>query len=170
MDEDDKTDGVTIRDSIGRDQTPVVIDESGVYSLVFSSKLESAISNLKLQKVLYFIQAEFLVVQNTPCFVEQIEAWDFGPVVPVVYYRYRIYGGAAIPLPHDDGFCPFNKRDKKLADGVIDECAKYSAAELTDIVHRQTTWREAYRRRGIIINESLKEFFKGETDERSKDF
>lgn len=42
VDEDDKTDGVTIRDSIGRDQTPVVINESGVYSLVFSSKLESA--------------------------------------------------------------------------------------------------------------------------------
>ena len=42
VDEDDKTDGVTIRDSIGRDQTPVVINESGVYSLVFSSKLEGA--------------------------------------------------------------------------------------------------------------------------------
>ncbi len=42
VDEDDKTDGVTIRDSIGRDQTPVVIDESGVYSLVFSSKLDGA--------------------------------------------------------------------------------------------------------------------------------
>ena len=42
VDEDDKTDGVTIRDSIGRDQTPVVINESGVYSLVFGSKLEGA--------------------------------------------------------------------------------------------------------------------------------
>ena len=42
VDEDDKTDGVTIRDSIGRDQTPVVINESGVYSLIFGSKLESA--------------------------------------------------------------------------------------------------------------------------------
>ena len=135
--------------------------------VIARSNRAGAISNLKLQKVLYFIQAEFLVVQNMPCFAEQIEAWDFGPVVPEVYYRYRIYCGAAIPLLQDDGFCPFNKRDKKLADGVIDECAKYSAAGLTDIVHRQTPWREAYCRRDIITNESLKEFFKGNENERT---
>ena len=40
--EDDKTDGVTIRDSIGREQNPVLINESGLYSLILSSKLESA--------------------------------------------------------------------------------------------------------------------------------
>ena len=42
VDEEDKKDGVTIRDSIGREQKPVLIDESGIYSLIFSSKLESA--------------------------------------------------------------------------------------------------------------------------------
>lgn len=42
VDEDDKTDGVTIRDSIGREQTPVLINESGLYSLILSSKLPNA--------------------------------------------------------------------------------------------------------------------------------
>ena len=42
VDEEDKTDGVTIRDSIGRDQNPVIINESGLYSLVLSSKLPGA--------------------------------------------------------------------------------------------------------------------------------
>lgn len=42
VDEDDKTDGVTIRDSIGREQNPVLINESGLYSLILSSKLPSA--------------------------------------------------------------------------------------------------------------------------------
>lgn len=42
VDSDDKTDGVTIRDAIGREQTPVIINESGVYALVFSSKLPRA--------------------------------------------------------------------------------------------------------------------------------
>ena len=40
--EDDRTDGVTIRDSIGREQNPVCINESGLYALIFGSKLESA--------------------------------------------------------------------------------------------------------------------------------
>ncbi|WP_346884368.1 phage antirepressor [Clostridium sp. UBA4395] len=35
-------DGVTIRDSIGREQSPVVINESGLYSLILSSKLPNA--------------------------------------------------------------------------------------------------------------------------------
>lgn len=42
VDPEDKMDGVTIRDSIGRDQNPVFINESGVYALVFSSKLPKA--------------------------------------------------------------------------------------------------------------------------------
>lgn len=42
VDDEDKTDGVTIRDPIGRDQTPVLINESGLYSLILSSKLPSA--------------------------------------------------------------------------------------------------------------------------------
>lgn len=42
VDDEDKMDGVTIRDSIGRNQKPVLINESGLYCLVLSSKLPSA--------------------------------------------------------------------------------------------------------------------------------
>ncbi len=42
VEEEDKTDGVTIRDSIGREQTPTLINESGLYSLILSSKLPAA--------------------------------------------------------------------------------------------------------------------------------
>ena len=42
VDNEDKKDGVTIRDSIGRNQQAVGINESGLYSLILSSKLPSA--------------------------------------------------------------------------------------------------------------------------------
>lgn len=42
VDDEDKKDGVTIRDSMGRSQLAVVINESGMYSLILSSKLPSA--------------------------------------------------------------------------------------------------------------------------------
>lgn len=42
VDDEDKMDGVTIRDSIGREQTPVFINESGLYSLILSSKMPNA--------------------------------------------------------------------------------------------------------------------------------
>lgn len=42
VDEEDKMDGVTIRDSIGREQKPILINESGLYGLILSSKMPNA--------------------------------------------------------------------------------------------------------------------------------
>lgn len=42
VDDVDKKDGVAIHDSMGREQTPTFINESGLYSLIFSSQMEKA--------------------------------------------------------------------------------------------------------------------------------
>ncbi len=42
VDDEDKSDGVAFHDSIGREQFPVLINESGLYALVLSSKLPTA--------------------------------------------------------------------------------------------------------------------------------
>ena len=60
------------------------------YIIKYCNKSNLPISNLKLQKLLYFIQAAFLVEKGHACFPDEIEAWDFGPVVPAVYYKYKI--------------------------------------------------------------------------------
>lgn len=132
------------------------------YIILRCNKSGKTISNLKLQKILYFLQAEFLVSQNNPCFCETIEAWDFGPVIPDVYHTYKIYGSANIPMITDNEYCPFQKEDKILADAIIDQCAQYSASALVEITHRQSPWKEAYHNRGssIISNEKIKAFFK----------
>ena len=54
------------------------------------------ISNLQLQKILYYIQESFLRENNRKAFSEPIEAWQYGPVVPKVYDKYCIYGGKTI--------------------------------------------------------------------------
>ena len=59
---------------------------------------EYDISNLRLQKLLYFIQAYYLGLKNKmPLFKEDFEAWDFGPVIPCVYQEYKAFGGSNIP-------------------------------------------------------------------------
>ena len=50
------------------------------------------ISNLQLQKILYYIQECFLKEKDRKAFSEPIEAWQFGPVIPKVYDEYCIYG------------------------------------------------------------------------------
>ena len=53
------------------------------------------ISNLQLQKILYFIQRDYLK-KDSQAYSEEIQAWQFGPVVPDVYYRYCGFG--AMPI------------------------------------------------------------------------
>ncbi len=131
------------------------------YIIMRCNKTQMTISNLKLQKILYFIQAEFLVTVGYPCFSERIEAWDFGPVVPDVYHKYKVYGSASIPYVDRTILYSFTDKDKNLIDDVIDECAKYSASKLVEITHNQDPWKNAYhsRYRTTISNDSIKSFF-----------
>lgn len=121
-----------------------------------------SISNLKLQKILYFVQAEFLVSRGEPCFVEQIEAWDFGPVVPEVYQVYKVFGSSSIPLIGRTINTHFiAEEDQELIDEIVDECSKYSASALVEITHHQDPWIKAYHpgRNNIISRESIEEYF-----------
>lgn len=72
VDDEDKMDGVAICDSIGRKQTPVLINESGLYSLVLSSKLPTAkkFKRWITSEVLPIIRKTGGYVSNDDMFIE----------------------------------------------------------------------------------------------------
>lgn len=121
------------------------------------------ISNLKLQKILYFIQANFLFENGIPCFSDIIEAWSFGVVIPNVYHKYKPYGGGSIPFIEKLN-CPPNIRnkDKVLIDDILNQCMEYSASSLVDLTMNQTPWKEAYIKgyNNAVSNESILKYFK----------
>lgn len=132
-----------------------------------TEEIGSIINNLKLQKVLYFLQAEFLIHFGYPCFTELIEAWDFGPVIPCVYHHYKVYGAASIPYIHFETgkYFPFSKEERKTIDEMIDLLEPYQACQLTDITMCQVPWKDAHwRYNKRITNESLIKFFKKDND------
>ncbi len=45
---------------------------------------ESFMSNLRLNKLMYYTQAWSLVLLGRPLFEADFEAWDFGPVIPAI--------------------------------------------------------------------------------------
>ena len=47
----------------------------------------SDIDNLKLQKLLFYSQTVHLVFNSEPLFSDEIQAWDYGPVIPSVYEK-----------------------------------------------------------------------------------
>ena len=54
------------------------------------------VTNMKLQKLLYYMQGFHLAWFDTPLFDEEIEAWMYGPVVPSVFETYKHEGKRGI--------------------------------------------------------------------------
>lgn len=59
-----------------------------------SEKIE--VSNMKLQKLVYFCHADFLVKTRQPLVRQEFEAWEFGPVIPCLYQEFKNFGAAPI--------------------------------------------------------------------------
>lgn len=118
------------------------------YVINYSNKKKYGISNLKLQKVLYFIQVYFLIntANGKRCFHEKIEAWDFDPVVPKVYREYKRYGSTNIPTMESylDSDNMISEEDSKRIDIVVDVFSDFSATDLVTLTHNHDPWKDAY--------------------------
>jgi uncharacterized phage-associated protein len=79
---------------------------------------KSPISNLQLQKLLYLIQKESLEINDEPIFVDEIEAWRFGPAVPNVFFYFSGYG--AMPIVFEYVVDEIEDDDRELIDDVVD--------------------------------------------------
>ncbi|MBP9773104.1 MAG: SocA family protein [Candidatus Peribacteraceae bacterium] len=110
-----------------------VIDESGA---------TEGITNLKLQKILYFAQAAHLAVHEKPLFKEEIEAWKFGPVVPSIYKKYKQYTNKVIP--NSKVVLEFDEQLINFLNSIWEIYGKYSAAELVEITHQHKPWKQAF--------------------------
>lgn len=75
------------------------------------------ISNLQLQKILYYIQKDFLG-RDDIAFSDNIEAWQFGPVVPNVYYHYC--GNGAMPISSNYEKFELEAKDKTGIDNIVE--------------------------------------------------
>ena len=106
------------------------------------------LTNLKLQKLLYYAQAWHLVFESRPLFDERIEAWVHGPVVPSVFrkfkrYRWDTIDCTAFPVKDDD-----TVEHLKLVLGAYDEL---TANQLERMTHNEAPWQDA--RKGIPFDE-----------------
>lgn len=121
------------------------------YLLWFSADHGDCLTNLKLQKLLYYAQAWYLALYDEPLFDQEIEAWVHGPVVPTVYHRFSNY--KADPIPVDS--IPKARLSKKVQ-GHLEEILRvfggFSAYQLEKLTHQEAPWRNA--RKGLPIDEA----------------
>lgn len=117
------------------------------------------ISNLKLQKLLYYVQGFSLAITGKPMFREAIKAWEHGPVVPQVWHEYRDCLSGAIPVPMDVPFDSFSAEQKELLDEVYSVYGQFSAWKLRNMTHDEPPWTETAKNEEIKHGK-LKSFFR----------
>jgi uncharacterized phage-associated protein len=117
-----------------------------------------SISNLKLQKLLYYAQGANLALYDAPLFPEPIEAWTHGPVVPDVYHRYKQHGGEPIPVEQVD-LDAYNEQVREVLDEVNEVFGQFSALKLRAMTHNEPPWIQTPQGETIPLD-LMKEFFK----------
>lgn len=103
------------------------------------------ITNLKLQKLLYYAQAFYLVNnKGEKLFDDEIQAWEYGPVVPAVYHEYKKYNSFPINYKHvKDKIFNFSKKQEQYLKDFASEYFRYSATELVTKTHTEQPWKTA---------------------------
>ena len=115
------------------------------------------LTNLKIQKMVYYAYGLNLALHEDRLFNEKIEAWDYGPVVPELYQAFKKYKDRPVPIP--ENFSLSNVGNKaKLLDDVYMKYGVYSASNLCDLTHiASTPWDIVYHDESTnyLINDQL---------------
>lgn len=115
------------------------------------------VSNLKLQKLLYYIQGFNIAYFDKPLFDEDIEAWQYGPVVPDVYHKYKGYGYSG--LSANSNIINLVPEEENLFNQVYNIYGDFSAVGLMHLTHKESPWCST-EIGNIISKDKLKEYFK----------
>ena len=148
-------------------KTYSAIDIANFYIQLVHSLPDDSIDNLKLNKLLYYVQGWSLNRLGRVMFREDIQAWDLGPVIPAVYHQFKACGKRSIEAPEAEfDESRLSTEELELLIDVYRFYGKYTGWALKEMTHEAgSPWDMAYEqnKNRIIPVESLKEHFAKET-------
>lgn len=148
-----------------------------IYVINYANEKGAPISNLKLQKILYYIQAKFLVEKGERCFNEDIVNWTYGPVVEKAYNEFRQFGHREITPQNSYEEIQYdtqsrsikvsikefkddilNNDDKELIKSVVEHYYEYKPFELVKKTHEEDPWKNT-NQNDIISIDSIRRYY-----------
>ncbi len=108
---------------------------------------EAEVSNLVLNKILYYFDVYCRIFFDKKIFDSQVGAWDHGPVYGRIYYEYKNFGREPIILEDLDTLDIninniFSKEEKELLNKVTNCFGAYSGKVLSYFTHHDGPWKE----------------------------
>lgn len=117
------------------------------YFILSARESGGEMTNLKLQKLLYYAQAWSLAINGKPLFSEKFQAWMHGPVQPETYQKYKKYGWHSIDdeiaESLDDVKRQFNKNELNVLEQVKEIYMPIDAYGLEKLTHQEEPWQKA---------------------------
>lgn len=113
----------------------------------YEDGIEAEITNMKVQKLLYYAQSLHLALYDEPLFDEEIQAWRHGPVCPPAYHFYSNFEAQRLPIPNSEALSELSPETKSLLEEVWEYFGNYHAYPLSDMTHGEFPWKKA--RRGL---------------------
>lgn len=145
----------------------------------YAAENNKNVTNMKLQKILYYLQGFSYIVFGEPLFVDELEAWPYGPVVRKAYVNFSVFGSSEIPCYNNimefifmkrisldelnDYKSVFCDRVRNFLEVNLNNLLEYSANDLVNSTHKKgTPWFKYYEEglKNIIPKDDIKEYFR----------
>ena len=111
-----------------------------VYIINWCHQNKIPITNLKLQKLLYYVQGEFSRYRKRRLIADDFYAWQLGPVIPEVYTEYSM----------------------DIINLALEKYAHESTWNLVELSHHQDPWKynyEIFGNKSLIPYETIRSYF-----------
>ena len=113
----------------------------------YEDGIEAEMTNMKVQKLLYYAQSLHLALYDEPLFDHEIQAWRYGPVCPPAYKFYSEFEAKQLPIPNKEFLLQVSDEHKHLLEEVWEYFGGYHAYRLSGMTHLEFPWKKA--RRGL---------------------
>ena len=113
----------------------------------YEDGIEAEMTNMKVQKLLYYVQSLHLALYNELLFEEEIQAWRYGPVCPPAYKFYSDFEAKQLPIPRKESLLQLPSKTTELLEEIWRYFGGYHAYRLSDMTHGEFPWKKA--RKGL---------------------
>jgi uncharacterized phage-associated protein len=140
-----------------------------------ASEAGQPLTNMQIQKLVYIAHGYALAIfGGEPLVKQSVEAWRYGPVIPVLYHSLREYGAGFVKnpiamVPNES----LDETDRALVAKVFSAYRGFTGPQLSTMTHKHgTPWSTIYDPRPefqskVIPNELIKEYYSKLLDERA---
>lgn len=148
-------------------ENDIIIDSYYLINLFHrDNKGYKDVTQLHIQKLMFLFEAYYMnVFDKEKLYDCGYKAWNFGPVAPRLYKKYKNCGNGDISITEEEEKMgdSITKEKKELMKKLYETFKNFSAMELVSFTHSKASpWRKVWDKQpyGDISKEQIKDWFK----------